>query len=129
MRGFRLISTPDAQFFESEKNFDYTESFSDVTRFAQRTLADCTQFFCERKFCGMPRFRKFCILFAKLLRKFRVISMLDAHFFGCEQTSNFRKSGSDVVRIGATNDRRENAIFLAQGALKLRKFCNSFSGF
>ena len=40
-----MISTPDAHFFGSEQTPDFTESCSDGARFAQRTLAECTQFF------------------------------------------------------------------------------------
>ena len=39
---FRVISTPDAHLFESEQTSDFTESCSDVARFAKRTLAECT---------------------------------------------------------------------------------------
>ena len=108
LRGFRVISTPDAQFFASKQRSDFTESFSDVTRFAQRALADCTQY-CLRAACRNSENFAF---FANFLRKSRVISMPDAHFFGCEQTSKFRKSGSDVVKISATNAARIHAIFL-----------------
>ena len=48
LRGFRVISTPDAHFFGSEQTSDFTESCSNVTRFTQRTLTECTQLFCER---------------------------------------------------------------------------------
>ena len=48
LRGFRVISTPDAHFFGSEQPSDFTESCSDVARVVQRTLAECTHFFGER---------------------------------------------------------------------------------
>ena len=129
LRRFRVISTPDAHFFGSEQPSDFTESCSDVTTFAQRTLAECIHYFSAS---GMPKFRKFCNSFAKLLRKFCVISTVSApgaHFFGSEQSSNFTKSCSDVTIFFAANAGRIHAIIFAQGAPKFRKSCNSFARF
>ena len=50
-------------------------TLSDVVQYAQRTLADCAQFFCAR---GAPDFRKLCKLYAQLLRKICVMSTLDS---------------------------------------------------
>ena len=50
-------------------------TLSDVVKYAQRTLAECTQIFCAR---GVPDFRKFCKFFARFLRKICVISTLDS---------------------------------------------------
>ena len=44
LRNFYMISTSDAHFFGSEQIYDFIESFSDVTRVVNRTLAECTQF-------------------------------------------------------------------------------------
>ena len=47
---FCNISTPDAFLFGSKRNFDLIKSFISVfTRFAHRTLAECTIFSCARR--------------------------------------------------------------------------------
>ena len=96
LRGFRVISTPDAHFFGSEQTCDFTECFRYVKRFAQRTLAECTDFFPAS---GMPKFRKFCNSSADFLRRFCVISTPDAHFFRSEQPSDFTENCRNVARV------------------------------
>ena len=50
LRKFCNISTPDAFLFGSKRNFDLIKSFISVfTRFAHRTLAECTIFSCARR--------------------------------------------------------------------------------
>ena len=49
LRKLCVISTPGASLLGSVRNFDFTKSFSHVTRFSQRTLAECTHFFCSRR--------------------------------------------------------------------------------
>ena len=48
LRKFCVISTPGAHFFGSKQACDFTESYRDVARFSQRTLAECTDLFRER---------------------------------------------------------------------------------
>ena len=50
LRKFCNISTPDAFLFGSKRYFDLIKSFISVcTRFAHRTLAECTIFSCARR--------------------------------------------------------------------------------
>ena len=68
LRGFRVISTPDAHFFGSEQTSDFTESCTENTRFLQRTLAECTQLFLRAACRNSGNFailsRNFCAIFA-----------------------------------------------------------------
>ena len=49
LRKFCVVSTLDAYLFGPDRTFDFTESNKDVKRLAQRTLAECTHFFCARR--------------------------------------------------------------------------------
>ena len=63
-----MISLPDAHFFGPDQIYDFTESCSDVARVVQRTLAECTHFFCERH-ADIPEVLQFFReLFAQILR-------------------------------------------------------------
>ena len=49
LRKFCVVSTPDAYLFGSDRTLDFTKSCSDVTRLAQRTLAESMHFFCAKR--------------------------------------------------------------------------------
>ena len=69
LRGFRVISTPDAHFFGFEQPSDFTESCSDVARVVQRTLAECTDF-CRERHAEIPEILQFFReIFAQILRE------------------------------------------------------------
>ena len=70
---------PDAgRLFFSDLNAMLNRStLSDVVRYAQLTIDECTQFSCAQ---GVPDFRKFCNSFARVARKICVIPTLDVCF-------------------------------------------------
>ena len=84
-------------------------------RVAQRTLAECTQFFVRAVRRNSGNFANF---FARFQRKVCVISTPDARLFGCQRTHNLAKSIEDVMRI-ETHAGQMNTTFCARGALKI----------
>ena len=93
LRKFCNISTPDAFLFGSKRNFDLIKSFISVfTRFAHRTLAECTIFSCASLIEGAPKFRRFT--------KTCVISTPRACFFyGSERTVDSNESAGEAIRF------------------------------
>ena len=125
----RVISTPRACFFGSERTMDPVGSFSDIIRFVQRTLPEKNDF-CAR---GTLKFREFCNSFVKFLRGFRVISTPDAHVFGSEQTSDFTESCSENTSFFQRTLAECTQVFLRAAcrnsgsfAILSRNFCANF---
>ena len=93
-------------------------------KYAQRTLAECTQIFCAR---GVPDFRKFCKFFARFLRKICVISTLDSRFI---LHQNAHRLGQELQRssaLRATTLAEFTQLLRARRAEKFRGLCNSFA--
>ena len=86
-----VMPTLDDRFFGSEYNADSVNSRRRCELCAfECTLADCTHFFGAR---GAPDFRKFCKLFAQLLRKICVIPTLDSRIIF---HSNAHRLGNEI---------------------------------
>ena len=66
-----VIPTLDAFFFASECNADSINSIGDVLKYAQRTLAECTQFLCAGR-----------AEFPEILQIFRAIFAQNLHHLG-----------------------------------------------
>ena len=107
LRKFCNISTPDAFLFGSKRNFDVIKSFISVfTRFAHRTLAECTIFSCASLIEGAPKFRRFT--------KICVISTLRACFFyGSERTVDSNESAGEAIRFTQRTLPGKNKILCA----------------
>ena len=58
LRIFCVISTPNAYLFGADRTLDFTKSCSDVTRLAQRTLAESTHFFLRKAHRNFGDFAK-----------------------------------------------------------------------
>ncbi len=86
-----VIPTLDAFAFGSECNADSTNSISDVVKYAQRTLAECTQF-CAR---GVPDFRKFCNFFARFFsQNLRRLDAGLARYLALERTPTRKRAAT-----------------------------------
>ena len=108
----------------SDLNAMLTRStLSDVVKYVQRTLADCTQFLCA----GRPDFRKFCKIFARFLRKICIISTLDSrvifHWNACRLGDELQRSSA----LRATTLAEFTQLLRARRAEKFRGLCNSFA--
>ena len=89
-------------------------TLSDVVKYAQRTLAECTQFFCAR---GVPDFRKFCKFFARFLRNICVISTLDSRVILLKAYADSEKSCNEILRFAQPRG-PSSRKFSARGAPK-----------
>ena len=118
-----VIPTLHAFFFGYECNSDSTNSISDVVKYAQRTLAECTQILCARR-AGLPEILQFFRAILAQIIMVCVISTPDARLFGCQRKHDFVKTFQDIRRVAA-HAGRVHAIFCARGAPKIFKnFCN-----
>ena len=89
LRKFCNISTPDAFLFGSKRNFDLIKSFISVfTRFAHRTLAECTIFSCARR-AEIP----------EIYQNLRDLDAARLLFYGSERTVDSNESAGEAIRF------------------------------
>ena len=89
LRKFCNISTPDAFLFGSKRNFDLIKSFISVfTRFAHRTLAECTNFSCARR-AEIP----------EIYQNLRDLDAARLLFYGSERTVDSNESAGEAIRF------------------------------